>query len=167
MFVRYKLLAELVAMWKSDELVENIDRLPYELHPRNQKPQGRCCVHKERAVTKYKTMAMLGFTMEDEVDEIDSLRTYAERMINRENISQDRNILHVMDEACSSCIKTNYEVSNLCRGCAARPCYTNCPKDAITYDNDGKAHIDHNKCISCGKCHQVCPYHAIIYMPVP
>ncbi len=167
MFVRYRLLAELVAMWKNHELVEKIDRLPYLLHPRNQKPQGRCCVHKERAVTKYKTMAMLGFSMKDEIDEIDTLKTYAERMLQRENISSDKDILHVMDEACSSCIKTNYEVSNLCRGCAARPCYTNCPKDAITYDNDGKAHIDHTKCISCGKCHQVCPYHAIIYMPVP
>ena len=78
-----------------------------------------------------------------------------------------RGILSVMDEACSSCVKINYEVTHLCRGCVARPCYTNCPKDAIWYDKEGKAHIDHDKCISCGKCHQACPYHAIVYMPVP
>ncbi len=167
MFVRYRLLAELVKMWKKDELLEKIDHLPIELHPRTSKPQGRCCIHKERAVTKYKIMAMLGFDMSDEKDEAESLKSYAKRMYDRDNISPGKKILTVMDEACSSCVKINYEISNLCRGCAARPCYVNCPKDAITYDKEGKAHIDHEKCISCGKCHQVCPYHAIIYMPVP
>ena len=32
---------------------------------------------------------------------------------------------------------------------------------------DGHAKIDQVKCVNCGKCQQVCPYHAIIYMPVP
>ena len=168
MFVRYRLLTELVSMWKKGELLEKIDSMPYEMYPRNRKPKGRCCIHKERAVVKYKTMAMMGFTMKDEICEMDPLSSYVKRMQERDGASiQNDTVLHVMDEACSSCVKTNYEVSNLCRGCVARPCYTNCPKDAIIYDRDGKAHIDHDKCISCGKCHQVCPYHAIIYMPVP
>ena len=161
-------MKKLVAMWKEGDLVDRIDSVPYRMYPRNQKPKGRCCIHKERAVIKYKIMAMMGFTMEDEFNEMDSLHSYAQRMLNRKGISMNNGaVLHVMDEACSSCVKINYEVSNLCRGCVARPCYTNCPKDAIYYDKDGKAHIDHDKCISCGKCHQVCPYHAIIYMPVP
>ena len=162
------MLAKLVAMWKSDELLEKIDSMLYEMYPRNRKPKGRCCIHKERAVMKYKTMAMMGFTMKDEVSEMTPLSGYVKQMLERKGSSvTDNTVLHVMDEACSSCVKINYEVSNLCRGCVARPCYTNCPKDAITYDKEGKAHIDHEKCISCGKCHQVCPYHAIIYMPVP
>lgn len=168
MFVRYKLLKKLVAMWKEDSLLDKIDSMPYKMYPRNQKPKGRCCIHKERAVIKYKTMAMLGFTMQDEHSEMDPLSSYVQRMMQRKGIEMENGaVLHVMDEACSSCVKINYEVSNLCRGCVARPCYTNCPKDAIYYDKNDKAHIDHDKCISCGKCHQVCPYHAIIYMPVP
>lgn len=167
MYVRYHLLSELVRMWNNDTLTEKIDRIPLEMFPRTEKTQGRCCVHKERAVTKYKTMAMLGFDMSDETDELETLSSYAQRMYNREGVSKDRGILTVMDEACSSCVKINYEISNLCRGCAARPCYVNCPKDAISFAKDGKAHIDHDKCISCGKCHQVCPYHAIVYIPVP
>ena len=67
MFVRYKLLKKLVAMWKDGELLDKIDSVPYKMYPRNQKPKGRCCIHKERAVIKYKIMAMMGFTMEDEV----------------------------------------------------------------------------------------------------
>ena len=149
-------------MWKKGELLESIDSMPYEMYPRNQKPKGRCCIHKERAVVKYKTMAMLGFTMKDEVNEMDSLSTYAKRMLERKEIDmQNGAVLHVMDEACSSCVKINYEVSNICRGCVARPCYTNCPKDAIYYDKEGKAHIDHDKCVGCGRCIAVCPKDAV------
>ncbi len=167
MFVRYHLLTELVKMWKENVLQDKIDRMLLEMYPRKRNPKGRCCVYKERAVMKYKTMAMLGFDMSDEVDEGERLSSYVQRMLDRDKPDSQRGILSVMDEACSSCVKINYEITHLCRGCVARPCYTNCPKDAITYDKEGKAHIDHDKCISCGKCHQACPYHAIVYMPVP
>ena len=167
MFVRYQLLTKLVKMWKEDSLTTKIDRMLLDLYPRKRNPKGRCCVYKERAVMKYKTMAMLGFDMSDEVDEGERLSSYVNRMLERDMPDDKRGILSVMDEACSSCVKINYEVTHLCRGCVARPCYTNCPKDAIWYDKEGKAHIDHDKCISCGKCHQACPYHAIVYMPVP
>ena len=80
MFVRYKLLKKLVAMWKEGDLVDRIDSVPYRMYPRNQKPKGRCCIHKERAVIKYKIMAMMGFTMEDEFNEMDSLHSYAAQL---------------------------------------------------------------------------------------
>ena len=112
MFVRYRMLAKLVAMWKSDELLEKIDSMLYEMYPRNRKPQGRCCIHKERAVMKYKTMAMMGFTMKDEVSEMTPLSGYVKQMLERKGSSvTDNTVLHVMDEACSSCVKINYEVS--------------------------------------------------------
>ena len=44
MIVRHKLLADLVRLWKNDQLVEKIDRLPIELSPRKSKPLGRCCI---------------------------------------------------------------------------------------------------------------------------
>lgn len=65
MIVRHKLLADLVRLWKNDELVEKIDRLPIELSPRKSKPLGRCCVHKERAVWRYKTFPLMGLDMTD------------------------------------------------------------------------------------------------------
>ena len=54
----------------------------------------------------------------------------------------------------------------MCRGCAARPCIMNCPKGAIS-SLDGKAHIDPDKCVQCGMCLKACPYHAIVFTPVP
>ena len=166
MIVRHGLLAKLVRMWREDKLVENIDRLPIELSPRKSKVKGRCCVHKERAVWKYKSLPLLGFDMTDEKDELTPLSYYAQAAVTRD-VNPKESILTVIDEACSSCVQVNYEITNLCRGCVARSCYMNCPKDAIHFKNNGQAEIDHDKCISCGICHQSCPYHAIVYIPVP
>ncbi len=167
LLIRYQLLAKMVSMWKQHRLVKDIDRLPLELNPRKGAVRGRCCIYKERAVTKYKCMAMMGFDMDDEHDELDTLSTYATRMLERTENENKKRILFVMDEACSSCIKVNYEVSNLCRGCVAQACKNACKKKSIFFDKHGKANIDHDTCVSCGLCHAACPYHAIIYMPVP
>lgn len=166
MIVRHGLLAKLVKLWKDNQLVEEIDHLPIKLSPRHSKVRGRCCVHKERAVWKYKMFPLLGFDMTDEKDELTPLSHYAKEAITRKKNLKE-NILCVMDEACSSCVQVNYEISNLCRGCVARSCYMNCPKNAIHFKANGQAEIDHDACISCGICHQSCPYHAIIYVPIP
>ena len=166
MIVRHKLLADLVRLWKNDELIEKIDRLPIELSPRKSKPVGRCCIHKERAVWRYKMFPLMGLDMTDEVDEAAPLSAYARKALERQETIKE-NIMCVIDEACSSCVQINYEVSNLCRGCVARSCYMNCPKDAIRFKKNGQAMIDHDTCISCGICHKSCPYHAIVYIPVP
>lgn len=166
LIVRRVLMARLVRLWKEERLIDNIDRLPVELTPRRTKVRGRCCVHKERAVWKYKSFPLLGFDMSDEKDELTPLSFYAQQALAREK-NEKENILCVIDEACSACVQVNYEITNLCRGCVARSCYMNCPRQAINYRSNGQAEIDHDKCISCGICHSACPYHAIVYIPVP
>lgn len=165
MIVRHSLLARLVKLWSQNELVEKIDRLPLELSPKNARVFGRCCIHKERAVWKYKSLPLLGFDMDDEKDELTPLSHYAKITLSGEH--KKDNIMCVIDEACSSCIQINYEVTNLCRGCVARSCYLNCPKDAISFNKNGQAEIDHDICVSCGICHKSCQYHAISYIPIP
>ncbi len=166
MIVRHQLLAQLVKLWKDGELVEKIDRMPIENVPKHSKDIDRCCIHKERAVWKYKSLPLLGFDMTDEDDELKPLSAYAKDALNRIQ-SNKENLLCVIDDACSSCVEVNYEITNLCRGCVARACEHNCPKDAITFKKNGQAMIDHDKCISCGICQKSCPYHAIVYIPVP
>ena len=104
--------------------------------------------------------------MNDEEDELTPLSAYAKQALERRENAKE-NLMCVIDEACSSCVQVNYEITNLCRGCVARSCYMNCPKDAIHFKKNGQAEIDHDTCISCGKCHQSCPYHAIVYIPIP
>ena len=140
MIVRHKLLTELVKLWKNDELVDRIDRLPIQLSPRRSKHEGRCCVHKERAVWRYKSLPLLGMTMEDETDELTPLSEFAFRAMKRAGSGAPReDILTVIDEACSSCVQINYEITNLCRGCIARHCMTNCPKKAVHLKKNGQA----------------------------
>lgn len=162
--LRRELLTRIAQLLEENKLVEKVDRIPLEMRPRNA-GFSRCCVHKDRAVLKYKTMAVLGFNIQDEEDELTPLSHYAQRAIDRED--QTDVMLTVVDEACSSCVKTNYVVTNMCRGCVARPCEVNCPKDAIAFDSNNQANIDHKKCVNCGLCQKVCPFHAIIYTPVP
>lgn len=163
MLIRRELISRLGKLLIDGELTEKIDRIPLQMRPRKN-GSSRCCIYKDRAVLKYKIMALLGFNIQDEEDELTPLSEYAQEALKRENLAS--NVLTVVDEACSACVKVNYEVTNLCRGCVGRPCMLNCPKDAINVI-DGKAHIDHSKCVNCGKCQKACPYHAIIYQPIP
>src|SRR5699024_7075058 len=50
---------------------------------------------------------------------------------------------------------------DLCQGCLAHPCMEVCPKNAIVWES-GRSTIDQEKCIKCGRCVDVCPYHAIV-----
>lgn len=166
MIVRQRLLTRLISLWNKNELVEKIDRLPIELSPRKSHILGRCCVHKERAVWKYKSLPLMGFDMSDEDDELTPLSEYAHRALTREKTRE--NIMCVVDEACSSCVRSNYQITNLCRGCVARACSLNCPKDAIEFDSEtSQGRINQKQCISCGKCFNSCPYHAIVHIPIP
>lgn len=163
MLIRRELITRIGKLLISDTIEEKIDRIPLDMRPRNDF-HSRCCIYKDRAVLKYKTMALLGFNIQDEVDELIPLSAYAKQAKARKTLGPK--VLTVVDEACSACVKVNYEVTNLCRGCVGRPCVLNCPKDAINIIN-GKALIDHAACINCGKCQKACPYHAIIYQPIP
>lgn len=165
MIIRRDLLTRMASLYKNDELLDNIDRIPIILSKLGAHRSDRCCVHKLRAVAKYKIMGMLGFDADNEVDELKMLKEYIVDVLERETPIE--RILTVVDEACSGCVKSSYIVTNLCKGCIAHPCTMNCPKDAITRNEEGKAIIDSAKCINCGICKSLCPYHAIIYMPIP
>lgn len=165
MIIRRDLMSKLISMYKEGNLVTEIDRLPLKMSPKTAQARGRCCIHKERAVLKYKMLPILGYRIDEEEDELTPLSDYARRAIERKATSST--ILTVVDEACTACVKTNYVVTNLCKGCVARSCYMNCPKDAITFMENGQAHINHAKCINCGICKEACMYHSIVYIPVP
>ena len=165
MIIRRELMAKLIALYKADRLIEDIDRIPVEMKPKNTKARGRCCIYKERAILKYKMLPILGYAIHEEDDELTPLSAYAKEALERKETK--KTILTVVDESCTACVKTNYVVTNLCKGCVGRPCYMNCPKDAITFMENGQAHIDHVKCINCGICKSACPYHSIVFIPVP
>ena len=101
MIVRHKLLTELVKhveKWRTDNRQNRSSA--FGIESSTFKHAGRCCVHKERAVWKYKSLPLLGLDMDDETDELTSLSEYAARALDRaENGMPKDNIMCVIDEA--------------------------------------------------------------------
>jgi [FeFe] hydrogenase (group B1/B3) len=160
-----ELIVRIVEMFFNGTLTEKVDRVPLELRPKHG-PSTRCCVYRDRALIKYRCMAIMGHRVEDETDEFKTLHEYAQERMTSTGSEKNRPTLTVLDEACSACVRSRYFVTNACRSCLARPCTLNCPKKAIEVEN-GQARIDPAKCVACGKCVTVCPYHAIVYVPIP
>ena len=165
MIIRRQLVRKVVRLFNEGRLIEGIDRIPLEMSPREISAQRRCCIYKERAVVRYKLMPILGLGIEDEQDELTPLSEFARMAIDRK--APSKKVLTVVDEACTSCVKVNYIVTNICRGCVASPCIMNCPKNAIRFNSSGAAEIKSDKCVNCGLCKEACPYHAIVYVPIP
>ncbi len=160
--MRTRILVKVVESFFKDRF-ETADEIPIEMRPKDY-DSSRCCIYKDRAVLKYRLMAAMGVTPQEETNEATSLRDYGKEALKRQNHA--KSCLSVIDIACSACVKSQYMVTDACRGCFARPCVMNCPKQAISFVN-GKSHIDPDMCVSCGKCMEVCPYHAIVKLPVP
>ena len=165
MIIRRQLVRKVVRLFNEGRLVEGIDRIPLEMSPREIPAQRRCCIYKERAVVRYKLMPILGLGIDEELDELTPLSEFAQIAMERKETS--KKVLTVVDEACTSCVKVSYIVTNICRGCVASPCIMNCPKNAIRFNASGNAEIKSDKCVNCGLCKEACPYHAIVYVPVP
>ncbi|MCD8073226.1 MAG: 4Fe-4S binding protein, partial [Alistipes sp.] len=161
--IHRELISRITRLFSEGELELKVDRIPLEMRPRHG-DSSRCCIYKDRAMLRYKIMALLGFDIRQEEDELTPLSHYVRKAWERSDIASEP--LTVVDDVCSACVRTNYVVTNMCRGCMARPCMLNCPKDAIGFEA-GQAHISHEKCVNCGICQKSCPFHAIIYVPVP
>lgn len=162
--IRRELITRIAKLMFDGELAEKVDRIPVEMRPKSFEQPSRCCIYKDRAMIKYKIMALLGFSISEETNELTTLKEYSNMAMTRPEVGQK--ILTVVREVCTSCVQSNYMVTNLCRGCVGRPCILNCPKSAIDI-HKGQAEIDQDLCVNCGLCKKVCPFSAIVYIPVP
>lgn len=135
--LKYQVLREIAKEAWNDSLLENFHNIPKRILPKDQ-PTMRCCIYKERAILAERMQIAIGCD------------------------SSCSNVIHVIDIACDECPTSGYETTSLCRGCLAHRCEEACKKDAITFDEHMKAHIDKSKCVNCGACAKVCPYSAII-----
>ena len=161
--MRRDLMIRVARLFRDGDLIREIDRVPLDVAPRGKNPT-RCCVYHDRAVIKYRLMALLGFGVDDEADELTTLASYAAEAVARRRVPLPQPT--VLDVACDGCAAGAHVVTDACRGCVARPCTTSCPKHAVSIVN-GRAVIDAGACINCGLCAGECAFHAIVYRPVP
>ncbi len=161
--LKKEILVRIIKAFLSDNFEEQTRLIPYSMRPKGMEVPYRCCIYKERAIIKDRTIAGLGFPIEED-DETVSLGTYAKKALERTEIS-DKN-LTVLQAACKGCATNRIYVTDLCQGCVARPCQAACKFGAISIVN-GRSVIDDTKCKKCKMCVNACPYNAIVKISVP
>lgn len=135
--LKYKVLKEVAKSYEQGTLLEDLPLIPARIVP-GPKPTMRCCIYKERAIAADRIKLAMG------------------------GDKNNPNILEVIDAACDECPIGGMQVSEACRGCLAHRCQQACHKDAITFDEHLRAHINKEKCVNCGLCAKACPYGAIL-----
>jgi [FeFe] hydrogenase (group B1/B3) len=160
--IKREILVRIARLQFEGRLAEGVHGIPREIAPRGGEPV-RCCIYHDREILRMRVIARLGCSLEAHDGE-KRLAEYAEEALARER--PEWPVLTVLDEACNSCVRSHYMVTNACQACLARPCMSNCAKKAIVIRH-GRARIDGEKCVNCGLCLSNCPYHAIIKIPVP
>lgn len=161
--LKREILVRLIKAYLSDDFAENTRLIPFAMRPKGSEVPYRCCIHKERAILRDRTVAGLGMSIEEANDSV-LLSTLANEALERKE--PEENPLTVLTTACKGCVPSRIYVTDLCQGCVARPCVNTCKFGAISI-KDGKSVIDPEKCKNCGMCVQVCPYQAITKIIVP
>lgn len=133
--VRYEVLKEIAKYAFEGTLDKKYKNIPKALNP-GPKARFRCCVYKEREITKNRVKIAMG------------------------GDKNNPNIVEVIGAACEECPIDRFTVTEACRGCMAHRCREACPVDAI-YHVGQRAYINQQKCVECGRCKAACPYDAI------
>lgn len=143
---KHKVMEEVAKLAWNDELDDqHMEELVYKLVP-GPKPTYRCCIYKEREVTRQRIRLSLA---ENTVSNPDS-----------------HNIVQVIKSACDECPLSAYSVTDNCRLCLGKACLNSCRFGAISI-GEFRSHIDASKCKECGMCAAACPYGAIVHLVRP
>ena len=142
---------------------DGIEAIPYKITP-TEVPRFFESIYRERAIASERVRLAMGMSLNPSDKPV-----HITDGLDNSNISDkyyEPPLMQVIPSACDRCKDNVYEVSNQCRNCVAKACQTVCPKNAISFEN-GKAVIDQEKCIHCGKCKKACPYDAIAHKVRP
>ena len=64
--IKRELLVRLIKAFLSDNFAENVRLIPYDMRPKGSEVPFRCCVYKERGILRARTVAGLGFSIEQD-----------------------------------------------------------------------------------------------------
>ncbi len=137
--VKHEVLFQVATHAYRRDLEETRDQIPYDIIPGPQ-ANFRCCIYKEREIIRQRVRVAEGRSP----------------IHGKEN----SNIVQVVESACEGCPINRYVVTDNCQHCMSRKCALACSRNGITFEK-GKAVINTQLCVECGKCAAACPYNAI------
>ncbi len=159
--IKRKILTLLSQKMFEGTLREDIRDISEKITPDSAQP-FRCCVYHDREITNDRIKTLLNLEYE-KYKNVSWAKTYESFMTGE---IDDLPPLSILDEACNGCPQQRYYVTEACQHCLAHPCALNCPKDAISIEDD-RAKIDEDECVECGLCVKNCPFNAIIQVNRP
>ena len=160
--IRKKVFTE-VARLAYDGDYDRMEKLPYVIVPGSE-AKYRESIFLERAIAGERVRLAMGLPLRP-VDQ----HTVLFEGVTESAIAEkyyDPPLINIINYACHACPTKQYRVTNYCQGCLAQSCHQVCPRDAIHHVN-GRAKIDQDRCVKCGRCAEACPYNAIIKLERP
>ena len=161
--MRKQVFAEVARLAYEGGDYHRVDKLPHKILP-DEPGNERDSIFLERAIVAERIRLAMGHSLRSASHQ-EPLSDAADKTAIRERYYEPP-LINIIKYACHACPDTHYEVSNACQSCLARHCSNACPKGAISFLH-GRAEIDQNKCIKCGKCKAACSYQAIIRFERP
>ena len=161
--IRHKIFTEIARMAYENESPQMLEELPYKIIP-GEVASYRDSVFLERAVVGERLRVAMGMSLR-KITEHAPIAKGVEASVIEEKYYEPP-LINVIKFACNACPEKRVMVTEGCQGCLEHPCVEVCPKKAVSIRN-GRAQIDEEKCIRCGKCVEACPYNAIIKQERP
>ncbi|MDO4613992.1 MAG: 4Fe-4S dicluster domain-containing protein [Lachnospiraceae bacterium] len=144
--LKHQIMEDMCRLAWNDQLdEEHFDELAYKISP-GPRPNYRCCVYKEREITRQRIRLNMGLKASPDTD--------------------NDNIIQVVKPACEECSIAAYTVTDNCRLCMGKACMNSCKFGAISM-GPHRSYIDPDKCKECGQCAKACPYEAIVHLVRP
>ncbi len=161
--IRRRVFEEVARLAYEGSDYSRIVELPYRIIP-GDKASYRDSIFLERAIVGERLRLAIGLPLRSIKDFVPVSDGIEESAIAEKYY--DPPLVNVITYACNSCPSNRVTITNACQDCLEHPCREVCPKEAI-HGRNGRSEIDYDKCIKCGRCIKVCPYHAIVKLERP
>ena len=161
--IRRKVFTEVARLAYEGGDYSRIEELPYKIVPGND-ASYRTSVFLERAIVGERLRLAIGLPLRPADQHAPISDGIVESAIAEKYY--DPPLVNVIKFACNACPEKSVHITEMCQNCLDHPCREVCPRHAISGEN-GKSVIDQELCVKCGRCVNVCPYHAIIHIERP
>jgi len=162
--IRHQVFTEIARMaYEGGDYTKTLEDLPYKIIP-GEIASYRDSIFLERAVVGERLRLAMGMPLR-KFSEYSELSEGIEESVMAEKYYEPP-LINVIKFACNKCPDKLVTVTSCCQGCLEHPCMEICPRGAVSREQ-GKAVIDQNKCVKCGKCASECKFGAIVFQKRP